>query len=557
MRRLLLCAAIILPPGLAAAEDIALVLGNARFAELDRLSRGAEVVDAAQALATFGFALDARANAPRADVAEALALYVDQLPEAERIVIVLSGRFATDGARTWFMTADAPVPDLFSVGGQLSVDALLTTMAVSPGQAVLILGHDVDAAEPYDPWLREGIGALDVPQGVTVLIGGPRDVAQFIEGPLAVAGTDLAAAVAEDGQLAAFGYLPRMLPFMPGALVEAPPAPDPAAQGPDPAIEDALWQGAVALDTVDAYRNYLSRYPLGRYADQAEEAISAILSEPNRDARLAEEALNLARSDRRDIQEALDVLDFDPRGIDGIFGPGTRRAIANWQQVNGYSQTTYLNAEQIDRLLGQAERRRAEIAAEEERRALEAARADRAYWDETGALGDEAGLRAYLERYPRGQFADVATERLEAIEAEEAEARAQADRTAFELAATANTPDAYRRYLRDHPDGAYVAEAEARLNALVEPEPEAPPVTSDDEARAQEEALGLNRATAQLIEARLEQMGLDVGEVDGRFNNRTRRALAEYQEARGLSVTGYLDELTLITVLADTMTSLN
>ncbi len=151
-----------------------------------------------------------------------------------------------------------------------------------------------------------------------------------------------------------------------------------------------------------------------------------------------------------------------------------------------------------------------------------------------------------------------AQDQLAAIGQAQEEARAQRTGPPLNWPRPANTAQAYRRYLRDHPDGAYVAEAEARLNALVEPDTDpAAPVTSDDQARAQEEALGLNRATAQLIEARLEQMGLDVGEVDGRFNNRNPPRTGPVSGGTRPVRHRYLDELTLITVLADTMTTLN
>ena len=42
------------------------------------------------------------------------------------------------------------------------------------------------------------------------------------------------------------------------------------------------------------------------------------------------------------------MLNYNTRGVDGIFGPGSRGAITNWQQSNGYPQTSYLTVDQID-----------------------------------------------------------------------------------------------------------------------------------------------------------------------------------------------------------------
>jgi len=275
-----------------------------------------------------------------------------------------------------------------------------------------------------------------------------------------------------------------------------------------------------------------------------------IIAEPNRMARKAEEALSLTREQRREIQRALTILDYNTRGIDGIFGPGSRRAIANWQQVNGYGQTTYLTTEQISRLDAQASRRAAELEAEAERKRREEARLDRAYWDETGARGDEPGYRAYLGKYPDGIFSQLAQERLSAIEDQKRAAAEAEDRAAWDSARAGNTVAAYQTYLRAYPDGVFKADAEAQITALTQADSDQADL---DAARAQEAALGLNPITARLVEARLQQLGLEPGVVDGRFDDDTRRALRRYQRARDLPVTGYLNEPTVVRLLADSV----
>ena len=62
------------------------------------------------------------------------------------------------------------------------------------------------------------------------------------------------------------------------------------------------------------------------------------------------------------------LLDYNTRGIDGIFGRGTRAAISSWQTANSTDVTGFLNTDQITRLDAQAERRAAELEAEAERR---------------------------------------------------------------------------------------------------------------------------------------------------------------------------------------------
>lgn len=60
-------------------------------------------------------------------------------------------------------------------------------------------------------------------------------------------------------------------------------------------------------------------------------------------AAAAEEALRLSRSDRREVQRRLQLAQFDPQLVDGIFGPATRTAITDWQEVAGLPATGYVD----------------------------------------------------------------------------------------------------------------------------------------------------------------------------------------------------------------------
>jgi peptidoglycan hydrolase-like protein with peptidoglycan-binding domain len=60
-----------------------------------------------------------------------------------------------------------------------------------------------------------------------------------------------------------------------------------------------------------------------------------------------QKSLLLNNRDVREVQGRLTALNFDPKGIDGSVGPGTRAAIANWQSSNGIPATGYLDAAQL------------------------------------------------------------------------------------------------------------------------------------------------------------------------------------------------------------------
>ena len=56
-----------------------------------------------------------------------------------------------------------------------------------------------------------------------------------------------------------------------------------------------------------------------------------------------------------------------------------------------------------------------------------------------------------------------------------------------------------------------------------------------------------------MVEARLAQMGLEPGAADGRLDADARRAIRRYQAARNLRVSGYLNQGTIVRLLADAL----
>lgn len=492
MRNLILTTALVALGAPALADDAALLIGVERYQDLRRLSGGADVTRADDDLRNAGYVVAALTNGPARDTHGVLADFLDEVGDADRLVIGLSGRFVTDGRRTWFLTADAAQPSLFSLGSTaVSLDSLMAVLARVPGQAVLVLGIDAGADDTLDDFLREGLGDLDIPQGVTVLIGPPNQTDDVLSDAVARPGRNLMDYVRDNRRFAVQGYVPQTLILQPddAPLVQVPVI--------DPTLE--YWENAQETNTADSYRDFLFAYPDSPFAVEARRRLDEIENDPVRMAELAEAALNLSRNERRAIQQNLTLLDYNTRGVDGIFGPGTRGAIRNWQQTNGFAQTGYLNAEQISRIDGQASRRAAEIAAEEAEARAAAERLDRAFWEETGARGDEVGYRTYLDRYPEGLFAQEAREALNQSQPQE----------------------------QDQSQGR-------------------------DLARAEEAALNINPVLARLIESRLDQLGFNPGRVDGRFDSDTRSAIARYQTRRNLPATGYLNEPTLARLLADT-----
>lgn len=552
MRRLLISAAFAVLAIPAFAEDAALLMGVERYRTLDRFPDGADVTDAARALSNAGYKVDTLKNSSAGDMRALLEKLQARSVDADRLVVALSGRFATDGGRSWLLSRNAPVPSLFGIAQEgISIESVLQVMAATPGQSILLLAYDKTEKQAYDVSTRTGIGGLDIPQGVTVILGDPENIKDLIETAIVVPNAELVAPIAANSEIVLRGYRPKALIMQHPAerrVVPSPWTPPVSSRSDtvDPQKEAALWRRMTARDTVDAYRDYLRRYPRGQYAQAANDAIEAIRTEPNRAARLTEEGLGLTRDKRRAIQRDLSILNYNTRGTDGIFGAGTRAAITNWQQENGISQTSYLTDEQISRIDGQATRRAAQIEAEAAREREAQLRRDRAFWDETGANGGEAGLRSYLDRFPDGVYADRATTQLEKIQETKLNRAARADRNAWTTARETNTQRAYQTYLRNQPNGSFRDEAEARRTALRNQQTNS---NNNAQARATEEALGLNALTRRLAETQLSRLGLDPGPVDGTFDGKTRRAIREYQRSRNLEPTGFLTQIGLIQLL--------
>lgn len=436
-------ALLLMSVALPAQADTAFVVGTVDGIATNSYGAPRYVGTALQPLDHAGFevisAIDADTETLRGLVGELVAMQ-----EEDRMVIILAGRFVHFEGLTWFLGREAGVQGLGSVSGAgIPVQLLLDIAAASEGRALVLLGPE-DQGLPMGPGLNEGLGNLEVPEGVTLAIGHPAAVARFATRELLVQGRPLRAAFERAPGLSVQAIDAPDQPFMPAPVVT--PTVPPADQ--------SYWEAMVALNNVFAYQAYLNRYPNGYYAAEAQARIAALQPpQPQLTPEEVEAALGLNRTQRRQIQRDLAVLNYYSAGIDGIFGQGTRGGIRAWQRDNNLQSTGYLDAAQVQRLADQGEVRRAELQAQ-----------DRAFWQQTGSGNDEAGLRAYLNRYPNGEFAEIARERIAAIEEARAE---QADIDYWNQTGRGTNEAGLRAYLQRYPQGIFNQTARQQLNALV------------------------------------------------------------------------------------------
>lgn len=526
-----------------AAADLALVIVNSDYDRVDDLDGDGLDRDFEDALEDAGFRVfrGSDLTGPQMQrLATEFAGAVEASDGPDRLVVVLSGHLAGGAADGWLLGREVVEPNVFGVGAAgLPLAPLAGLVAEAPGQAVLMIAEP-DEEIDTGVGLQGGMAPVPAPQGVTVAQGGVSGLLSLLRDGMLRPGESYAGAIERAGDDVTVSG------FVSGAsgLV---PADGQAPQDSPDTGEIAYWSAVRDIGSVEALRSYLARYPDGDFAADARRLIRAAETEPQRRAEAAEAALELSRDQRRQIQRNLSLIGFDPRGIDGIFGPATRRAIGAWQNANGFEATTFLTAPQVREIQSAADRRAAELEREAAERREAEERADRAYWRDLGEGRDEAALRAYLRRYPDGLFSDVARDRLAQIEeAREGEVRREI-RQAWQEAQRIDNIAAYESFLQRFPRTPFEDAARARIEELEDRNRNSEELEA---ARQEETGVAGNQVTRLLVERRLQQLGFDPGGVDGALDETARRAIRRFQRDQGVPVTGYVTRETMVRLLA-------
>ncbi len=137
--------------------------------------------------------------------------------------------------------------------------------------------------------------------------------------------------------------------------------------------EQAYWEQAVKLGDAGSFKLYLKDYPNGHFRSIAEASIEQLEGDKSlkvaallpRNAELSKSDnsepvlggtdLQLDKQQRLELQIRLKSLGFDPKGIDGNLGPGSRTAIAAWQAKNDFEASGILDGAQYAILLQQSD----------------------------------------------------------------------------------------------------------------------------------------------------------------------------------------------------------
>ncbi|MEL6550519.1 MAG: peptidoglycan-binding domain-containing protein [Pseudomonadota bacterium] len=529
-RRHLFAAALCLA-GVPALADVAILLS------MDTTSRSTER-QMSRTLSGQGFTVVRERSAATGAVTQALAEGFEALAPEERVIVYMGGQSALVGTRTYQLSRVTERANTFTVARDgVELGPVLEALAGYPGRAALLIATEADA-------VRVGPGAVEarvteMPAGVA-LVEGREDAllaglaALDAEEPISLARAFAGAEIS--------GFAPEGVAFARAVAAFIPEETEETGADAAPDADALFWQFTQQIGSEGAYTAYLRRFPDGAFRAEAEAALAALAPppalSPEEEAEAAEAALGLDRNERRGVQQDLVLLGYNTRGVDGIFGPGSRGAITAWQETRGFEATGFLTGNQLIALRNQAETRRAQIAAEDE-----------AFWARTGASGAEADLRAYLERYPEGRFAQTARADLAEIEAARQAERDAAERAAWDEARATDTQAAYSDFLQRYPEGRFAGEAQARIAELNGASRGASDAQIAQD-RAQEAEVLASPIARLLAERQLAALGLDIGPIDGRFTNATRRGVQAFQRSRNLPATGFVSRATGVALLA-------
>ena len=548
--------------GQAFAGNAALVIGNGDYEHApDAATAERDTRSIAKAFESAGWTVLQGTNQDRAGMRKLISEFAEQANEAEAVAIYYTGHALRSGGVSFMAPVDTKAETLTDVVFDgVPLDLLLAIAAPKAGKAVLFVdGAQLRGFKPAQAF-EPGLADLEGPEGVMIVSAAEpghavrrsswRDsrFARLIVDRFLDPGASLM-------EVAVNAPSPVWVTGSVDADFTLAALPEPEAEGLEAEIELAYWRAAEKSGDAKDYQAYLERYPNGLFAEFARARLGlgkdeAVPEEPEVDPKIqAERDLQLSRARKRRLQEYLFALGHDPRGIDGLYGKGTRRAIIAWQRKNGMYNEGWLTEEQVALLTEQGEAALEEQRriAEEKRRIREAE--DNAYWSATGAKGTAPGYRAYLEKYPQGLHSKIARAAMAKIAEAEADAQARKERRAWRRAERRATAESYRDYLGEYPQGIYRDEALAKLDAIETAERDAALAAKLTKI---ENGLNLSPDDMLSVEQRLRFLGFEVGAVDGVFDERTRAGIKGYQNSREIEETGFLNRPTVVRLVRDT-----
>ncbi len=396
----------------AAAKDVALVVVNADYRDITDFEAGQVSAPVRDALEAAGFHVKTINDATSGVMlSELRRMALDADPEAT-VVFYYAGYARQLEGRNFLVAKNARLDRPFDLVTQgVGVNSVLNALSNAGGRLQFVVIDGAYPAREIDdlPDMERGLAEIAAEDRAAVVLGtapgemlsGPVGAAELAEafaatladpGPEATMGEIVARFSAEAERRAgrdvyvALGGSAVALTLVAGAEEEAEApelaAAEPAAEAaepvqpsgfqPGPGAEEPEAEAAAEAEEpapadpaeAEGERQRLGFVPAPQAGDPAEPAPEPEAEpepEPATEAELAaaaERALSpqefetqLTDEERREIQRALQDLGLYLLAIDADFGPGTRRAIRNFQRLRGFAETGVLDAAQTEVLL--------------------------------------------------------------------------------------------------------------------------------------------------------------------------------------------------------------
>jgi hypothetical protein len=349
----------------ASAAKLALVIGNSSYAHTNPLTT--PEIDAgafAAFLETAGFSVTTLMNATRPKMEEALADFAAALQPEDTAVFYYAGHGVQEAGENFLVGVDARFRKPEDVADEsLDLGAVLTSVEVKAGIAMIFIdacrSNPLAAAlqdaqpglAPIEPQDDGTMIALAAAPGRIAFDGGGEHspftaaLLDHLGDPGVEVGAAFRRVIRDVRDLTNNHQLPQIVSSLSDEYFFGPSA------APDTGtVEDAErdFERVKRLDTIRGWHLYLDKYPEGEFSDMARAELQKRLgtlwnTEEGTEPAEVETSIAFSRQGKLEVQVALADLGYDLGTPDGLFGPKSRGAIADFQRTSGITETGYLS----------------------------------------------------------------------------------------------------------------------------------------------------------------------------------------------------------------------
>ena len=407
----------------AAPPRLALVLGNSEY-EFGRLKNPAnDAALIAGSLRDVGFDVYEHINADQREMKRAIVNFGRALGEAGEDAVGLvyyAGHGVQFGGENYMIPVGAQIDDEIDVDIEGIRASTLLAALDRAGNRLNIVILDACRNNPFGASSRsavQGLARMDAPSGTMLAYStSPGNVAVDGTGRNSPYTQALAKAIREPGtkvedvfKRVRIAVMERtnekQVPWESSSLTgdfyfteAAPEAPaaqnvaQPAAAPTDQTLEIEYWKSIANSDNPDMFRGYLAQFPDGVFTSIATERIAS----------LEQNQADRALSQQRDIERQLwdEVKDSDdPMLLQSFLAqyPGSI--------YKGLAEARVASLQNQSQLLAQQQAQQQAAASGDQVELL--------FWESIKDSTDPGDYKAYLARYPNGQFVDIARNRAE------------------------------------------------------------------------------------------------------------------------------------------------